>query len=174
VVDFAFLSKNAPQPFKREWSGGGGINVHHKFVVTNFNLPTAKVFTGSSNLSPSGETGNGDHLFMIADRRVATSYAIEALRVVDHLHFRVRMEEAGVAPPQSAPLPPVRAATPVGAAAIGGGAPAAAPAAPATEAQVREKLTLKKPKAISGKDAWFERYYVAGSQREGDRKLFSK
>ena len=31
---------------------------------------------------------------MIEDPRVATAYAIEALRVFDHLHFRSRMEDA--------------------------------------------------------------------------------
>lgn len=92
LVDFAYLASNAPEPFKSEWSGGKGINIHHKFVVTDFNLPTAKVFMGSSNLSPSGERSNGDHLIMIADQRVATAYAIEALRVFDHLHFRVNMK----------------------------------------------------------------------------------
>ncbi len=99
LVDFAFLSKNAPPPFRAEWSGGRGINVHHKFVVTDFNLPTAKVFTGSSNLAPSGENGNGDHLLMIEDQRIATAYAIEALRVFDHLHFRSTMQDASTAPP---------------------------------------------------------------------------
>jgi len=94
LVDFAFLAKNAPEPFRSEWSGGRGINVHHKFVVTDFNLPTAKVFTGSSNLAPSGEKGNGDHLILIEDRRVATGYAIEALRIFDHLHFRTMMKAA--------------------------------------------------------------------------------
>jgi phosphatidylserine/phosphatidylglycerophosphate/cardiolipin synthase-like enzyme len=94
LVDFAFLSDKAPEPFKGEWSGGKGINIHHKFVVTDFNLPTAKVFTGSSNLSPSGERGNGDHLVMIEDQLVATSYAIEALRIFDHLHFRNAMQAA--------------------------------------------------------------------------------
>ncbi len=94
LVDFAYLAKQAPEPFKSEWSGGRGINIHHKFVVTDFNLPTAKVFTGSSNLSPSGEAKNGDHLIMIEDRRIATSYAIEALRVFDHLHFRSNMKDA--------------------------------------------------------------------------------
>jgi phosphatidylserine/phosphatidylglycerophosphate/cardiolipin synthase-like enzyme len=94
LVDFEYLAENAPEPFKSEWSGGGGINIHHKFVVTDFNLPTAKVFTGSSNLSPSGEAGNGDHLIMIEDRRIATSFAIEALRVFDHLHFRTTMKDA--------------------------------------------------------------------------------
>ena len=94
LVDFKYLAANAPEPFKSEWSGGSGINVHHKFVVTDFNLATAKVFTGSSNLSPSGEKGNGDHLIMIEDRKIATSYAIEALRVFDHLHFRSNMKES--------------------------------------------------------------------------------
>ena len=81
-------------PFQQEWSGGAGIHQHDKFGVADFNLPTAKVFTGSSNLSPSGETGNGDNLVMIEDPRVATSYAIEALRIFDHLHFRSNMQAA--------------------------------------------------------------------------------
>lgn len=29
---------------------------HDKFIVTDFNLPSAKVYTGSSNLSPTAET----------------------------------------------------------------------------------------------------------------------
>jgi phosphatidylserine/phosphatidylglycerophosphate/cardiolipin synthase-like enzyme len=94
LVDFKYLADHAPEPFKSEWSGGAGINIHHKFVVTDFNLPTAKVFTGSSNLSPTGEKNNGDHLIMIEDQRVATAFAIEALRVFDHLHFRSRMQAA--------------------------------------------------------------------------------
>ena len=94
LVDFAYLAKTAPEPFKGEWSGGKGINVHHKFVVTDFSLPSAKVFTGSSNLAPSGEEGNGDQLIMIEDRKIAIGYAIEALRIFDHLHFRSRMKDA--------------------------------------------------------------------------------
>src|SRR5205807_615232 len=69
LVDFSYLADKAPEPFKSEWSGQKGINIHHKFVITDFNLPTAKVFTGSSNLAPGGEQGNGDHLIMIEDRR---------------------------------------------------------------------------------------------------------
>jgi PLD-like domain len=94
LVDFAYLAEKAPEPFKSEWSGGKGINIHHKFVVTDFSLPSAKVFTGSSNLAPSGESKNGDHLIMIEDRKVATGYAIEVLRIFDHLHFRSRMRDA--------------------------------------------------------------------------------
>ena len=133
LVDFSYLAAHAPPPFSQEWSGGNGIHQHDKFVVTDFNLPSAKVFTGSSNLSPSGETGNGDNLVMIADQRVAASYAIEALRVFDHLHFRADMESAG------APT----------------------------------ELKLGKPRA-PGQPAWFDRYYVAGSQPEKDRLLFSR
>ncbi len=98
VVDFAFLSAHAPQPFKAEWAGGAGINIHHKFIVVDFNLPTARVFTGSSNLSFSGEEGNGDHLIQISDSRVATAYAVEALRMFDHLRFRNAMKEAAGPP----------------------------------------------------------------------------
>ncbi len=93
IIDFEYLAKYAPEPFKTEWSGGTGIHEHHKFVVTDFSLPTAKVFTGSSNLSVSGEQKNGDNLVMIEGPRVATSYAIEALRVFDHLHFRSNMQK---------------------------------------------------------------------------------
>jgi phosphatidylserine/phosphatidylglycerophosphate/cardiolipin synthase-like enzyme len=142
LVDFDYLANNAPEPFKSEWSGGKGINVHHKFVVTDFSLPTAKVFTGSSNLAPSGEKGNGDHLILIEDRKVAVAYAIEALRVFDHLHFRDRMKAAGTRP-------------------RGGKAK-------------WDSLKLRKPRAISGKPAWFEDYYVTGSQKERDRLLFAR
>ena len=65
LVDFAYLAKVTPPPFNKEWSGGGGIHQHDKFVVTDFNLPSAQVFTGSSNLAPSGEEGNGDNLVAI-------------------------------------------------------------------------------------------------------------
>jgi len=138
LVDFNSLAAHSPPPFRDEWSGGAGINIHHKFVVTDFNLPTAKVFTGSSNLAPSGEAGNGDHLLMIEDGRVATSYAIEALRVFDHLHFRDSMKQA------------------------------------ADAHRSVDTLKLAKPTAISGKPAWFERYYRPGTQRALDRALFSR
>lgn len=90
IVPFAYLQKNTAPPFSAEW-GGAGIHEHNKFVVVDFNLPTAKVFTGSSNLSESGEKGNGDHLIMIEDPRVATSYAIQAILIFDHLHFATKM-----------------------------------------------------------------------------------
>lgn len=105
LVSFAYLAGNAPEPFAAEWdsytSGRGpdgkprtGNVLHHKFVVTDFNTPRAKVFTGSSNMAARGEEQNGDHLIMIEDGRVATAYAVEALRIFDHFHFRVAMKEA--------------------------------------------------------------------------------
>ncbi|MGQ0701399.1 MAG: phospholipase D-like domain-containing protein [Panacagrimonas sp.] len=93
LLPFAYIGANAPEPFKREWSGGDGNMVHHKFVVTDFNGARPKVFTGSSNLAAGGERENGDHVVMIEDRKVAIAYAIEALRLFDHFHFRVRLKE---------------------------------------------------------------------------------
>ena len=37
---------------------------------------------------------NGDNLVIIQEFRIAISYAIEALRVFDHLHFRTVMSDA--------------------------------------------------------------------------------
>ena len=94
IVPFAYLDKHVPKPFQNEWSGGSGRHIHHKFVVCDFNGANPVVFTGSSNLSPSGEKGNGDNLIMISNRRVVTAYAIEAVRLFDHYEFRVAMKEA--------------------------------------------------------------------------------
>jgi len=99
LVSFAYLSDEAPEPFSAEWSSYAGGNsysnvLHHKFVVTDFNTPNAKVFTGSSNMAAGGEKANGDHMIMIEDSRVATVYAVEALRTFDHFHFRVALREA--------------------------------------------------------------------------------
>ena len=157
IVDFEYLAKDVPEPFKSEWSGGAGIHEHHKFVVTDFSLPTAKVFTGSSNLSPSGEKGNGDNLAMIEDQRVATSYAIEALRLFDHFHFRSMLQQAK-APTTKTPAKTSR--TP--------------PARKAFGAKAPDPLTLRKPQAMSGHPAWFEEYYQSGSQKAQDRLLFSR
>lgn len=66
---------------------------HQKFVVIDFNGARPKVFTGSSNLATRNEHENGDNLVMIEDRKVAIAYAIEALRLVDHFHFRMRLKE---------------------------------------------------------------------------------
>jgi hypothetical protein len=81
-----------PEPFKQEWSGGRGQVIHHKFVVTDFNGENPLAFGGSSNLAKGGEHQNGDNLVCFADRDIATKYAIEAIKLVDHYRFRAVME----------------------------------------------------------------------------------
>lgn len=80
---------NLPEPFRSEPTGGGGIRLHHKFVVIDFDKPTARVYLGSHNFSITADTKNGDNLVLIRDRRVAVSYMVEALRIFDHYQFRV-------------------------------------------------------------------------------------
>jgi len=92
------LDSNAPPPFKAEPSGGSGVRLHHKFAVIDFDKPTARVYLGSYNFSDPADTENGENLVLIEDRRIADSYAIEALRIFDHYHFRVAEQEAGDQP----------------------------------------------------------------------------
>jgi phosphatidylserine/phosphatidylglycerophosphate/cardiolipin synthase-like enzyme len=68
--------------------------MHHKFVVIDFNKPSARVYLGSYNFSIAADRQNGENLLLIRDRRVATSYMVEALRIFDHYHFRVAQNEA--------------------------------------------------------------------------------
>ncbi|HTQ66506.1 MAG TPA: phospholipase D-like domain-containing protein [Puia sp.] len=82
-------SKKLPAPFKPEVTGGRGARMHHKFVVIDFNKPTARVYLGSYNFSNPADLKNGENLLLIKDRRIATSYMIEALRIFDHYEFRV-------------------------------------------------------------------------------------
>jgi phosphatidylserine/phosphatidylglycerophosphate/cardiolipin synthase-like enzyme len=91
------LAKNIPEPFKKEptgLAGGVGNRMHHKFVVIDFDKPTARVYLGSYNFSSPADIDNGENLLLIRDRRIATSYVIEALRIFDHYHFRVIQEKA--------------------------------------------------------------------------------
>jgi phosphatidylserine/phosphatidylglycerophosphate/cardiolipin synthase-like enzyme len=67
--------------------------MHHKFVVIDFDKPTARVYLGSYNFSTSADEDNGENLLLIRDRRVAVSYVVEALRIFDHYHFRVKQQE---------------------------------------------------------------------------------
>ncbi|MEW5980135.1 MAG: phospholipase D-like domain-containing protein [Acidobacteriota bacterium] len=115
LLPFAYLTENAPEPFKSEWSGQTTWKsnmVHHKFLVTDFNGDRPIVYTGSSNMAHGGEEDNGDNLICIEDRKVAIAYAIEALRLFDHFHFRVKAQEEDAAqvlrlakPPESGRKP---------------------------------------------------------------------
>ena len=100
VVNPSALSKNVPEPFKSEPTGGIGNRMHHKFVVIDFDKPTARVYLGSYNFSSAADVKNGENLLVIRDRRIVTSYMIEALRIFDHCHFRLAQEEAATAKKQ--------------------------------------------------------------------------
>ena len=88
----AALDKNVPPPFNKEPTGGGGNRMHHKFVVIDFDKPTARVYLGSYNFSIPADKKNGENLLVIRDRRIAVSYTVEALRIFDHYHFRVAQQ----------------------------------------------------------------------------------
>jgi phosphatidylserine/phosphatidylglycerophosphate/cardiolipin synthase-like enzyme len=99
MTSFAALNKNVPEPFKKEFDGGAGMHIHDKFVVVDFNAANPTVFTGSSNLAAGGEQANGDSLAMIEDAAVANMFAIEAMALFDHFHFRKVMQEVTVKEP---------------------------------------------------------------------------
>ena len=88
------LTGDVPLPFSREPTGGGGIRMHHKFAVIDFGQPTARVYLGSYNFSSPADIKNGENLLLVRDRRIAVSYAVEALRIFDHYHFRVLQHAA--------------------------------------------------------------------------------
>lgn len=94
IVQPAALTKYVPQPFKAEPTGGGGNRMHHKFIVIDFDKPTARVYMGSYNFSQAADVSNGEHLLLIRDRRIAVSYVVEAIRLFDAYHFRVTQAEA--------------------------------------------------------------------------------
>lgn len=94
----AELAENLPEPFKKEPTAGNvGNRMHHKFIVIDFDKPTARVYTGSYNFSDPADRENGENLLLFKDRRVAVSYMIEAIRIFDHYHFRIAQKKAATA-----------------------------------------------------------------------------
>jgi len=93
----ASLQGNLPEPFKSEPTGGSGVRMHHKFLVIDFDKPTARVYLGSYNFSSTADLKNGENLLVIRDRRIAVSYLVEALSIFDHYHFRVLEQDAKTA-----------------------------------------------------------------------------
>ena len=89
LVNAKSLCTILPPPFNQEASFNAH-NIHHKFIVIDFNTPNARVYFGSSNLTLGGEKVNGDNLLCVKDTHIATVFAIEALRVIDHYHFRAK------------------------------------------------------------------------------------
>jgi hypothetical protein len=105
-VAFANLAKGLPEPFRSEASGGKGVMMHHKFVVIDFDKPTARVYTGSYNFSPTADLSNGENLIVIRDQRIATAYMVEALRIFDAYQFRVSFKKPKKKPPVVPGAPP--------------------------------------------------------------------
>ena len=99
ITSFAALTKNVPAPFTKEFSGGPGMHIHDKFVIVDFNGDNPTVFSGSSNLAAGGEVQNGDSLAMIEDASIANMFAVEALALFDHYHFRSDAAKATKADP---------------------------------------------------------------------------
>jgi len=93
LINAQSLKNVLPPPFDKEVKIKAH-NIHHKFVVVDFNKPTAVVYCGSSNLALGGENSNGDNLIEIRNQEIATVFAIEALRLVDHYHFRANQINA--------------------------------------------------------------------------------
>jgi hypothetical protein len=87
-----------PSPFDKEVSIGSAHQIHHKFVVCGFNTKNPVVYCGSSNLASGGEAANGDNLLGIYDEDIATVFAIEALGLVDHFHFRNQFQSKNPKP----------------------------------------------------------------------------
>jgi len=94
----AALSEHLPEPFKSEpdgLSGKHGTRMHHKFIVVDFDKPTARVYLWSYNFSLPADRENGENLVVIRDRKIAVSYMVEVLRMFDHYHFRVVQTRKG-------------------------------------------------------------------------------
>ncbi|MBC7933897.1 MAG: hypothetical protein H7Y86_00865 [Rhizobacter sp.] len=81
------IENTLPKPFGQV-AGIDGYAIHHKFVVVNFKGTDPVVYCGSSNLAFGPEQSNGDNLLEIHDKDIVTAFAIEALRLVDHFHWR--------------------------------------------------------------------------------------
>jgi hypothetical protein len=96
VAPAALTKDSTPEPFKSEPTGGNGNRMHHKFLVIDFDKPTARVYMGSYNFSITADNKNGENLLLIRDRKVAVSYMIEAIRLFDHYHFRLAQLKAEV------------------------------------------------------------------------------
>jgi hypothetical protein len=82
-----------PESFDNESAGGSGARMHHKFVVIDFDKPTARVYTGSHNFSNAADLKNAENLFLIRDQRVATAYMIEAVSMFDHYEVRNHVQK---------------------------------------------------------------------------------
>ena len=108
LIDAKKANRELPPPFKEEFNSGLAHAIHHKFIVTNFNRNSARVYCGSSNLALGGEINNGDNLLCIKDADVATVFAIEAFRLTDHYNFRSLQDKADKDKKKGVKMKPVK------------------------------------------------------------------
>jgi hypothetical protein len=144
-----------PPPFDQEKNIGMGHQIHHKFIVCDFNTPDAILWCGSSNLAAGGEAQNGDNLIHIKDTDIATVFALEALALVDHFDFR-DSHGPGAAHTAQAPKAPK-----------GKGKTAAQHEA------AKSAATAPAPLGLYVNDSWAQRYFDPADLHCEDRVLFA-
>ncbi|HXB96299.1 MAG TPA: phospholipase D-like domain-containing protein [Puia sp.] len=154
-----------PPPFDQEKNIGLDHQIHHKFIVCDFNQPSAIVWCGSSNLALGGEENNGDNLIHIRDTDIATVFAIEALGLVDHFDFR-DSHGAGAAAAPKAPKAPKGKGKTAAEHQSGGAVPAGA--APPKTGTGDVPATLQ----LYVNDSWAVRYFDPTDLHNEDRLLF--
>jgi phosphatidylserine/phosphatidylglycerophosphate/cardiolipin synthase-like enzyme len=104
----ASLVAGLPPPFSEEPKRANvGNYMHHKFIVIDFDTEDARVYLGSYNFSRPADENNGENLLLFRNDRIATAFAIEALRIYDHYAFRATPEgqAAGSQPLRPPPGP---------------------------------------------------------------------
>ncbi|MBI3220089.1 MAG: hypothetical protein HYZ44_11295 [Bacteroidetes bacterium] len=136
-----------PPPFNQEPSIGLGHQIHHKFIVCGFNSENPTVYCGSSNLALGGEMSNGDNLITIYSAEVATVFAIEAMALVDHFHFRNSHQ--------------------------GESAQAKGAKKPAKKAAKKSSAAGGHTFNLTPDDSWAKPYYTKNNLRKKDRELFA-
>ncbi len=151
-----------PPPFDKEKSIAIGHQVHHKFIVCDFNTSDPVIWCGSSNLALGGEQENGDNLIQIKDADIATVFALEALGLVDHFDFRDSHGPGTQTPAQAPRAPKGKGKT----AAEHVAAQHVAAKAPASGGQAGAALNLY------NNDSWAQRYFDPNDLHNTDRVLF--
>jgi phosphatidylserine/phosphatidylglycerophosphate/cardiolipin synthase-like enzyme len=66
----------------------GAVVIHHKFVVIDAEGENPIVYTGSANMSENSEHNNDENLVELKDRRVASIYLAEFMRLYEHYRAR--------------------------------------------------------------------------------------
>ena len=82
---------SAPDQFLREHTPGqrGGILIHSKIILVDFDTPHPTLVSGSANYSHGSSHDNDENTIVVRnDTRVADLYLTELFRLFDHYRFR--------------------------------------------------------------------------------------